>query len=132
MVTSDPDPTERWRAIVEFYTDFAAKRHWEFLAPMVGLAEWVAAQPMAARLYPGTSHEWLTVGLHPGYQPELPFFASCSGGDGLFRCELYGAVGRQLHTWAGPLDQAPAAFTEFVGRLEAVAPNHPLQQTGGA
>jgi hypothetical protein len=105
MVTNDPNPAERWRAITEFYTDFAARKHWEFLTPMIDLTKWVAAQPMAAKLYPGTSHEWLTVGLGPGYQPELPFFAACSGLDGQFQCELYLAVGRQLHKWVGPLDQ---------------------------
>jgi len=129
MVTNNPDPAERWRVVVEFYGEFAAQQHWEFLAPMVRLAEWVSAQPMAAKLYPGTSHEWLTVSLQPGYQPDLPFFVACAGADGQFRCQLYGAVGRLLHTWLGAVDQAPAAFTEFVGRLEVVPPIHPLQQT---
>jgi len=124
MVTSEPNPADRWRAIVDFYIEFAGVQHWQFLAPMIELVKWVAAQPMAARLYLGTSHEWLTVGLHAGYQPELPFFVACSGGDGQFRCELFGAVGRPVHKWVGPLDHAPSAFTEFVGRLEAVMLNH--------
>jgi hypothetical protein len=120
MVTSDPNPAKRWQQIVDFYADFAAMKDWEFLAPMIGLAEWAAAQPMAATLYPGTSHEWLTVSLHPGYEPELPFFAAGARGDGQFQCELFRAVGRQLHSWVGPLEQARRMFTEFVGRLGAV------------
>jgi hypothetical protein len=129
MVTSDPDPAKRWQVIVEFYADFAARRHWEFLAPMIGLAEWVAGQPMAAKLYPGTSHEWLTMSLHPEYQPELPFFAARVRGDGQFQCELFEAVGCQLHSRVGPLEQARTMFIEFVGRLEAVAQKHPGKGT---
>jgi len=130
MMTSDPDPGKRWRAIVEFYAHFAAMKHWEFLAPMVELAEWLATQPAAAKLYPGTSHEWLTVHLHPGYQPGRPFFAAGVRGDGQFLCKLHESVGCPLHSWVGPLEQARSKFMEFVGRLEAIVPKGPNEASG--
>jgi hypothetical protein len=129
MVTSDPDPAVRWRAIVAFYTEFATLNQWEYLQPMVELAEWVAAQPMAAGLYPGTSPEWLVVGLHPGYQPELPFVSCRVRPDGPFECELWTKVGHRLRAWAGPMEQARLVFGAFVGHLEALAADTPTPLT---
>ncbi len=94
---------------------------WEYLHPMVGLAEWAAAQPMAARLYPGTSHDWLVVGLHPGYQPELPFVSCRVRPDGPFECHQSAKVGHELRDWTGPMEQARVVFGEFIGHLEALA-----------
>jgi hypothetical protein len=72
MNADDPDPVQRWRSIADWYAEFAAMRNWEFLAPMVALTAWVAEQPFAAPLFPGTSHEWLCVHPRPGYNPDLP------------------------------------------------------------
>ena len=55
---------------------------WEFLAPMVGVTAWVAEQPFAAPLFPGTPHEWLCVHLQTGYNPDLPFFSCGRGATG--------------------------------------------------
>jgi hypothetical protein len=44
MKANDPDSVKRWRAVVDFYAEFASMKHWEFLAPMIGLAEWVGKQ----------------------------------------------------------------------------------------
>ena len=54
MNADDQEPVQRWRSISDWYAEFAARRHWEFLAPMVGLTAWVAEQPFAAPLFPGT------------------------------------------------------------------------------
>lgn len=121
MRTSDPGPAVRWRAIVAFYTEFAAMIDWEHHHAMVGLAEWAAAQPMAAGLYPGTSHEWLVVGLRPGYRPERPFVSCRLRPDGPFECELWTKVGHRLRAWAGPMEQARLVFGMFVGHLEGLA-----------
>lgn len=50
-------------------------RHWDFLAPMAGVTAWVAEQPFAATLFPGTSLTSLCVHLHIGYNLDLPFFS---------------------------------------------------------
>jgi hypothetical protein len=121
MQVDDPDPVKRWQEVVDFYTDFASMKHCKFLAPMIGLAEWVGKQSFAARLYPGTSHDWLTVSLVPGYLPEKPFFACLAHSDGTFSCELLAAGGNSCGKQVFPLEQAHEAFTEFVGRLEKMA-----------
>lgn len=121
MKVDDPDPVKRWRAIIDFYTEFSAVQHWEFLAPMVQLAVWLSDQPMAARLYPGTSHEWLCVSLVPGYNPDLPFFSCGTRGEGMFECELWKAVGRRWGKRLFPWEEATKAFAEFVKDLDAIA-----------
>ena len=94
MNAEDRDSVLRWQSISDWYAEFATQLHWEFLAPMVGLTAWVAEQPFAAPLFPGTSHEWLCVDLHTGYNPDLPFFSCGARADGQFECELWAAVGR--------------------------------------
>ena len=94
MNAEDRDSVLRWQSISDWYAEFATQLHWEFLAPMVGLTAWVAVQPFAAPLFPGTSHEWLCVHLHTGYNPDLPFFSCGARADGQFECELWAAVGR--------------------------------------
>jgi hypothetical protein len=131
MKASDPDPVKRWQAVVDFYIEFASMKHWEFLSPMVGLAEWVGKQSFAARLYPGTWHEWLIVSLVPGYEPDEPFFSCLSLGDNTFGCELWSAVGRSRDKRVFPLQQAHKAFTEFVGRLESIAESGVPPDCGG-
>jgi hypothetical protein len=121
MKASDPDPVKRWRAVVDFYSEFASMKHYEFLSPMIDLAEWVGKQPFAARLYPGTSHEWLIVSLTPGYDPNQPFFSCLSLADSTFICELCAAVGRSHGKESFALRQAHEAFTEFVSRLASIA-----------
>ena len=121
MRASDPDPMKRWKEIADFYIEFASKENWEFLFPMIVLAEWVAKQPYAARLYPGTSHECLTVSLVPGYQPDLPFFSCLSLADGTSSCELWAAVGESRGEKSYPLQQIEKGFTEFVNRLDTIA-----------
>ena len=120
MKADDLDPVQRWRSISDWYSEFAAMPHWEFLAPMVGLTAWVAEQPFAAPLFPGTSHEWLCVHLHTGYKPELPFFSCGARGDGQFECELWAAVGRSRGRRVVPLDQARYVFAEFVALLHGI------------
>ena len=121
MNAADEDPVQRWRSISDWYAEFAAKPYWGFLAPMVGLTAWVAEQPFAAPLFPGTSHEWLCVHLHTGYYPDLPFFSCGARGDGEFECELWAAVGRSRGKRVVPLGQAREAFAEFVGLLHGLA-----------
>jgi hypothetical protein len=113
----DLDPVQRWWSISEWYTEFAAMRHWEFLAPMVELTAWVAEQPFAASLFPGTSHEWLCVHLHSGYDPDRPFLSCGVRGGGQFECELWAAVGRSRGKRLVPFGQAREVFAEFVGLL---------------
>jgi hypothetical protein len=36
MNPEDRDPVRRWQSISDWYAEFAAQPHWEFLAPMVG------------------------------------------------------------------------------------------------
>jgi hypothetical protein len=116
----DDDPVLRWRAISDWYAEFAAKPHWEFLDPMVGLTGWVAEQPFAASLYPGTSHECLCVHLHTGYNPRLPFFSCAPRGEGQFEFELWAAVGSSLDRRVTALDQVRETFTEFVRLLRSI------------
>jgi hypothetical protein len=121
MNAADQDPVKRWQSISNWYAEFAAKPYWEFLAPMVGLTAWVAEQPFAAPLFPGTSHEWLCVHLHAGYDPDRPFFSCGARGDGLFVCVLWAAVGRRRGKRLVPLDQTREVFAEFVGLLHGLA-----------
>jgi hypothetical protein len=116
----DQDPVRRWRSISDWYAEFAAKPHWGFLAPMVGLTAWVAEQQFAAPLFPSTSHEWLCVDLRPGYNPDLPFFSCGARGDGQFECELWAAVGSSRGRRVVPLDQARGVFAEFVALLHGI------------
>jgi hypothetical protein len=88
MKAEGQDPVQRWRSISDWYADFAAQPHWGFLSPMVGLTAWVAEQPFAVPLFPGTSHEWLCVGMHTGYNPDRPFYSCGVRSDGQFECEL--------------------------------------------
>jgi hypothetical protein len=120
MNSDDPDPVRRWRSIADWYAEFATMRHWEFLAPMVGLSSWVGEQPFAASLFPGTSHEWLCVHLRPGYNPDLPFFSCGARADGEFECELWAAVGRSQGSRVTPFGQAREVFAEFVGQLHQI------------
>jgi hypothetical protein len=90
---------------------------------MVGLTTWVAEQPFAAPLFPGTSHEWLCVHLHAGYNPDLPFFSCGARSDGQFECELWAAVGRSRGQKVVPFGQAREVFEEFVGLLHGLGRN---------
>lgn len=125
MVTSDPDHMERWRAVAAWYGEQAAHPTWAFLAPLRDLVAWAAEQPMAAKLFPGTSHHWLTVAMHPGYQPELPFFSVGGRSGGEFSFELWASVGRQAHAVLAPAGEAREVFSEFVSRLKALAERAP-------
>ncbi len=120
MKAENQDPIQRWRSITEFYEEFAVKPHWEFLLPMVALTSWVAEQPFAAPLYPGTSHEWLCVDLHIGYNPDLPFFSCGVRSDGRFECELWVSVGSSQDRRVVALDQAREVFAEFVVLLHGI------------
>jgi hypothetical protein len=132
MKASDADPVKRWRAVVDFYSEFASMKHYEFLSPMIGLADWVGKQPFAARIYPGTSHEWLIVSLTPGYDPpNQPFFSCLSLADSTFSCELWAAVGRTRSKKSFPLRQTHEAFTEFIGRLESIVEPDVAPDCGG-
>ena len=96
MNATDPDPIQRWRSISDWYAEFAALPHWEFLIPMIELATWVAEQPFAGPLLPCTSHEWLCVQLHLGYNPDRPFFSCGIRADSQFEFSLWASVGRRL------------------------------------
>lgn len=120
MKTDDQDPVQRWRSISGWYAEFATMPDWEFLAPMVGVTAWVAEQPFAAPLFPGTPHEWLCVHLQTGYNPDLPFFSCGARGDGQFEYELWAAVGSRRGRRVVPLDQARDVFAEFVALLHGV------------
>jgi hypothetical protein len=111
------DPLQRWRAISDWYAEFATDRQWGFLGPMVGLTAWVAEQPFAAPLFPSTSHEWLCVGLHTGYDPDRPFFSCLARVDGQFECELWAAVCSSRGRRVVPIDQAREVFAEFTALL---------------
>jgi hypothetical protein len=109
--------------VAEFFAGAAATPGWGFLRPMVELVEWVAAQPIAARLYPGTSHAWLMVGLHPGYEPGRPFFSAGYGwpvNQRRFEYKLWSSVGRLLDTRVVPVAQVREVFAEFVQRLDSI------------
>jgi len=121
MNAEDRDPVRRWQSISDWYAEFAAQPHWELLAPMVGLTAWVAVQSFAAPLFPGTSHEWLCVQLHTGYNPDPPFFSCGARADGQFECELWVAVGRSRGRRVVPFDQARKVFGEFVASLHAIS-----------
>jgi hypothetical protein len=88
---------------------------------MVGLTAWVAEQPFAAPLFPGTSLWRLCVHLHTGYDPDRPFFSCGARGDGQFECELWAAVGSSRGKRVVQLGQAREVLVEFVGRLHKVA-----------
>jgi hypothetical protein len=120
MYAEDRDAVRRWQSISNRYAEFAAQPHWDFLAPMVGLTAWVAVQPFAASLFPGTSHEWLCVHLHTGYNPNLPFFSCGARGDGQYECELWAAVGRSWGKRVVPFNQAREVFAEFVASLHGI------------
>lgn len=121
MTADDENPTVRWQSIRDWYDEFARSPGWEFLRPMVELTDWVAQQPWAARLFPNTSHEWLCVKLKPGYDPDAPFFACGARSDGQFECTLCAKVGHDLEKRRFPIEEAQAAFWNFVRRLEGVA-----------
>jgi hypothetical protein len=87
---------------------------------MVGLTSWVAEQPFAAPLFPGTSHAWLCVHLHTGHDPDLPFFSCGMRGDGQFECELWASVGRSRGRRVVPVNQARETFREFVTLLHGM------------
>ena len=117
MKAQDSDTVKRWQSISEWYAEFANLPGWEFLQPMIGITAWVGEQPFGARLYPGTSHEWLCVDLHPGYNPEQPFFSCVTKADWQFECTLWERVGRRLSRQIVPIDQAQLLFTDYVGKL---------------
>lgn len=120
MTANDPDPTQAWRDVREFYVEFAAKPHWEFLAPMIELVEWLTEDPTASRLYPGTSHEWLTLSLTPGYHPERAFISACSLPDSLFECELYAEVAELVDAVICPETETRVKLTEYISRLKSL------------
>ncbi len=117
MKADDPEPVQRWQSISKWYAEFASMGGWEFLQPMVGLTAWISEQPLAAQLYPSTSHEWLCVHLLPGYNPDQPFFSCGARADGQFECELWAKVAQSLSRQLVPLDSASALVTEFVCKL---------------
>jgi GYF domain 2 len=118
---ADQDPVRRWRSISDWYAGFANTPEWGFSAPMVGLAAWVAEQPFAAPLFPGTALEWLYVSLQSGFHLERPFFSCRARGDGQFECELWAGHGSSRSHRVAPLDQAPEVFVDFVGLLSGLA-----------
>ncbi|MBX7104586.1 MAG: hypothetical protein K1X57_10930 [Gemmataceae bacterium] len=120
MKAEDEDPVQRWQSISDWYAEFAAKPHWEFLTPMVGLTAWVAEQPFAASLFPATSHEHLCVQLRSGYNPDLPLISCTATGDGQFACELWAAVGSSRGQRVVPLCHARGVFAEFVAFLQGL------------
>ena len=121
MKAEDQSPAQRWRSISDWYAEFAARPHWEFLTPMVGLTAWVAEQPFAAPLFPGTSLTSLCVHLHTGYNPDRPFFSCGVRGDGQFECKLWAAVARSRGEQVAPFEHAREVFMEFVGLLHGLA-----------
>lgn len=121
MKAEHEDPVRRWRAISDWYADFAALPQWDFLTPMIELTAWVGEQPFATPLFPATSHEWLCVHLHAGYNPDLPFFSCGVHGYGWFECELWASVGSSRGRRVVPIDQAREVFAEFVGLLNDIS-----------
>lgn len=121
MQVENTDAVQRWRSISELYAELAAMPHWEFQAPMVELTAWVAEQTFAVSLFPFTSHEWLCVGLHAGYDPDRPLFACVVQADGLFNYELRDAVGHRRRKLVVPFGKARKVFVEFVGLLQGLA-----------
>jgi hypothetical protein len=117
----DSDSVQRWQSISDWYAEFAAMPHCEFLAPMVGLTAWVAEQPFAAGLFPCTSHERLWVELHTGYDPDQPHLSCGVCGDGQFECALWAGVGRNRGKWVVPFGQARETLAALVGRLYGLA-----------
>jgi hypothetical protein len=117
LKADDPDAVQRWQSISSFYADFAAMPHWGFLTPMVGLTAWIAQQPFAAPLFPGTAHEWLRVHLHTGRKSDLPFFSCAMRSDGRFEGELWASVGNSRGRWVVPLKQTRGLFVKLVDML---------------
>jgi hypothetical protein len=117
MKAEDVNPLKRWRSISDWYAESAAAPDWRFLAPMIGLTAWVAEQPFAVPLYPNTSHQWLCVSLHTGYNPELPFFSCVVRGDGQFICELWAGIGRSRGRRVVPFETSHQVFAEYVALL---------------
>jgi len=115
--TDHLEPMERWRAVSDWYAAFASEQHWEFLAPMVSLTEWIGSQPFAAALYPHTSHEHLCVQLRPGYLPDEPFIFACVRSDGQFECGFQGRKGRLLARRTSPIESAHDVFASALIRL---------------
>ncbi len=121
MHAGHPEPTERWGAVPEWYAAFASERHWEFLTPMVGFTRWVGSLPIAAMLYPHTSHEYLCVQLRPGHLPDEPLVFACVRPDGQFECGLQGCKGQLLSCRTSPIESAHDAFASALIGLGLVA-----------
>lgn len=117
MYADHPDPTERWRAVSEWYAALASERHWEFLAPMVDFTEWVGSQSFAAMLYPNTSHEHLCVRLRPGHLPDGPVIFAGVRPDGQFECGLRGRKEQLLVRRTSPIESAHEVFASVLIRL---------------
>jgi len=84
--------------------------------PLRPLPGTVRSKPERDRV-PGTSHGWLCVGLHTGYNPNLPFISCGARSDRQFECELWAAVGTSRGRRIVPIDHACEIFAEFVGLL---------------
>lgn len=117
MSPDDSDPAGQWRYVAGWYAERANRPGGEWLAPMAGLAAWVAEQPFAAPVLPGKSVYTLTVHLRPGYNPGEPFFSCGVGEDGMFEYELMTAAGPEGFRREVPAEQAREAFVEFVELL---------------
>jgi hypothetical protein len=87
---------------------------------MVGLAAWVTEQSFAVPLFPNTSHEWLCVSLHTGYEPERPFFSCGVRADGQFQFELWAAVGHSRGRRLVPFEESRQVFLEYVALLQGM------------
>jgi hypothetical protein len=118
MTTYGTDPAKGWEKVRLYYSEFATKQGWEFLGWMVEFVEWIISQPMFVGLYPGTSREWLTVSLAPGYYEYKPFVVVLGQSDGKFSCELFAEVADCVDGRLCSLEEAPVTFSEFINRLE--------------
>jgi hypothetical protein len=117
----EADSSQRWQAIIRFYKSHAAMADWEFLQSMIDLSVWIERHPMAAKLWPLTSHASLCISLVPGYNPDLPFFAVEVQADGSFMFRLLGRVGDLRYSQPSTRTEVLRVFEEFVSRLVAIS-----------
>jgi hypothetical protein len=109
--------TERekwWAYYAAGYRDWAKDPSRQYFTNMAVFIERLHALPDFDQLRPCTSHFWLLVMKHEGYQPELPFICVQCNEDGSFTLQLFKEVavpsGPKI---TRPLDQAIEALAQM-------------------
>jgi len=104
----------RWASYAATYRKLAKDRNRQYFTNMSVFIERLQALPEFEQLKPCTSHFWLLVMKHEGYQPELPFISVHCNPDGSFTLQLFRSVAEPAGPEiTRPLDDAVETLSQL-------------------